>query len=407
MKKKTRFQAPGTSTQTLILSKDRFETEAEAAGWVRGHDFIVPSKGADETEDSWRFRQFDPESCVDGGLRNKGKFRTIQIDEGISAVVCSRAESGTCKARRAELQEFTTYGLGDSINEPEGILTGVSVITLGEARGHGMIVDETTLEQVRDCAQEFRGGVKVKLNHGSGVEDIVGALQNFRIQGEKLMADLHLLRTHAEFDHLLEIARTMPDTFGLSISFSGQDEEIDGTHFARCSELYSVDLVTEPAANPTGLFKAVDKENDGMTEKIFAEFRAAIESSLKGFEKRLEALDGLKGLEERLKAIEAKFGEHGEMPGHEDEEKEKEEMSRKVSEAVIRELAKVGVPPVAAPAAPGANGADKPKKFMELVDGIVANGKKRGEAISLCIKQHPKEYREFREKDLGIVILEK
>jgi hypothetical protein len=46
----------------------------------------------------------------------------------------------------------------------------------------------------------------------------------------------------------------MPDCFGFSVSFIGEDEICGGSICTRCDEIFSCDLVTEPAACPTGLF---------------------------------------------------------------------------------------------------------------------------------------------------------
>lgn len=160
------------------------------------------------------------------------------------------------------------------IDTEAGILLGVSVITEGEARGHDMFIDATTLGQVRDCIAAFGDdGVKVKVNHWSGFEGIVGTLRNPRIDGIQLRADLHLLATHEARAKILEMAEQMPSQFGLSIAFSGESEEREvgsdagqiKANFARCQELYSVDLVDDPAANPTGLFS-----NGESPERLFS-----------------------------------------------------------------------------------------------------------------------------------------
>lgn len=151
----------------------------------------------------------------------------------------------------------------------DGIIRGVSVITEGEAKGHDTFIDAETLLSVKACAETHADGVQVKSNHGTGFESIVGTLRNFRIQGAKLLADLHLLKTHEAFSRILEIAETMPASVGLSISFSGITEEVDGEKYVRCLELYSVDLVDRPAANPSGLFSSVvDSSPKGMAEKF-------------------------------------------------------------------------------------------------------------------------------------------
>lgn len=149
----------------------------------------------------------------------------------------------------------------------DGVIVGVSVITEGEAKGHGVRIDHATLLSVKVCADSHPDGVKVKSEHGTDFGSIVGVLRNFRISGQKLLADLHLLKTHQDFARIVEMAETMPGEVGLSISFSGIEEEIGGEMFARCLELYSVDLVDRPAANPDGLFRAVDSSQKGMDEK--------------------------------------------------------------------------------------------------------------------------------------------
>lgn len=152
----------------------------------------------------------------------------------------------------------------DKVNSDTGIIHGVSVITVGKAIGHTISVDATTLSQVKAVADSHKNGVKVKANHGTGVEAIVGALRDFRIEGNQLKADLHLLKSSGEQARILEMASTMPESFGLSTAFSGEPQ--DG--FARCTELYSVDLVDDPAANPSGLFSKDNETNKVMKEHI-------------------------------------------------------------------------------------------------------------------------------------------
>ncbi len=147
----------------------------------------------------------------------------------------------------------------------------MAVITEGPATGHvdaesGMpvFIDATTLRQILACAKTYSGGLKVKADHGSGVFATAGYLDNFRIDGKTLRADLHALATDGNRDKLMEMAETIPDTFGLSVSFSGPDEIKGNQALSRCVEIYSADLVSEPAANPNGLFSAkLDRPNNG------------------------------------------------------------------------------------------------------------------------------------------------
>lgn len=193
------------------------------------------------------------------------------------------------------------------VDRENGIVRGVSVITAGvEAKGHKLHVDKKTLQQMHELAEE-KGQVPVKWNHGSGADAVNGFLTNFRIEGNKLKADWHLLKTHEKFDQALELAERMPENVGFSTSFAGQPELEDGTkvhrpddrtktHYtmqrgarvpvpkdavmlARCTDLVSVDLVATPAANPDGMFEVmgriqepeapatVDTVDEGMAEK--------------------------------------------------------------------------------------------------------------------------------------------
>ena len=58
------------------------------------------------------------------------------------------------------------------IDSEAGIIRGVSLITKGPALGHGVMIDDKTLEQVKAAAEQYSGGLKVKLNHSGGAGDI-------------------------------------------------------------------------------------------------------------------------------------------------------------------------------------------------------------------------------------------
>lgn len=148
------------------------------------------------------------------------------------------------------------------INRTDGIISGVSVITIGQAKGHGLLIDRHTLETVQAVASEFPNGVKVKLRHReqgehqSVLESVIGLIRNFSISGQKLIGNLHLFKSLDEKtkEKVFELAEQMPDQFGLSIDFTGVSETKGNQKFARCQELNSIDLSDKPAANPDGLF---------------------------------------------------------------------------------------------------------------------------------------------------------
>jgi hypothetical protein len=149
---------------------------------------------------------------------------------------------------------------------------GISVITAGPALGHGMVIDSETLSQVVERGNEA-GQVKVLSDHSSSISNIIGYLENFSLDGDRVRADLTLFQSHTGFSYFSELISTLPGQIGFSISFSGIPRSSeDGTTLADVQSLYSVDLVLTPAANPTGIFHAlVDSKQKAMTENLPAQ----------------------------------------------------------------------------------------------------------------------------------------
>lgn len=201
---------------------------------------------------------------------------------------------------------FASTFARERVDRAAGIIKGVAVITEGPALGHidqdsglPLHVDGTTLRQMLECAGTYSNGVKVKADHRSGIFAVTGHLKNFRIEGKVLRADLHVLSSDENREKLMEMAETIPDTFGLSVSFSGPDDISGNKALARCVEIYSADLVSEPAANPTGLFSAqVDPTHKGkpmddplkQCEAMLSKFAAEFNTKLTAFQQEIAAL---------------------------------------------------------------------------------------------------------------------
>jgi hypothetical protein len=184
------------------------------------------------------------------------------------------------------------------------VIEGVSIISIGEAKGHGLYVDETTLMQVKECAESYKGGVKVNLDHGAGIKDIVGFVNNFRIVGKQLLGDLNLLETSPMRDYVMEISSKLPDTFGISIAFTGPIREVEGLAFASCTELYSADLVQTPAANATGLFSFTAKQVDSFFQQMPEDIVTPEMPEKESGESEVTIVD----LSKRMSALEEAFG---------------------------------------------------------------------------------------------------
>jgi len=133
-------------------------------------------------------------------------------------------------------------------------LSNVSILTIGEAKGHNLLIDQKSLEQALEVAQSMKR-IKVTMGHGAPVTGILGYIDKFRIEGDRLMGDLTLFNTN-EAQFVQHLAQVLPEGFGMSLTFSGVPEEVAGNRFARVTEIYDCSIVSEPAANPAGMFSA-------------------------------------------------------------------------------------------------------------------------------------------------------
>ena len=283
--------------------------------------------------------------------------------------------------------------LTGDIDAAAATIKNVSVITVGEARGHGMQIDEKTLLQVKAAAETYSGGLKVKTDHYSGFNEIVGALKNFTIDGDQLRADLFLLKNHDATARIIEMAELMPDTFGLSISFSGDHEEDGDTTFARCSEIYSADLVDTPAANPTGLFSAkVDSMKTVMDEKQIADaIAAALAPVIEEMAALSAKLSDMQPTEEKDMAVEVEISEDDSASESKDEEMKKA-MAAELAELKAL-VSNFGAKPVApAVAAEVKADAKVPTNFNEALDLIKAEGLSGTAATKSVIARYPDLY---------------
>jgi hypothetical protein len=133
-------------------------------------------------------------------------------------------------------------------------LNSVSILTVGEARGHNLKIDQTSLEQALKVAQSMKR-IKVTMGHGAPVTGILGYIDNFSIKGDRLLGDLNLFNTN-EAQFVEQLAQVLPEGFGISLTFSGVPEVMGSERFARVTEIYDCSIVSEPAANPAGMFSA-------------------------------------------------------------------------------------------------------------------------------------------------------
>ncbi len=100
---------PSMVTQSLIFSKERFETADAAKAGAKDHGF--KSHAVDETEDSFRLRQREPSDFAEGSLR------TITLTDGVQAVQGHLKSSRAVRAAMA-MVATATVRMGDDVAAP-------------------------------------------------------------------------------------------------------------------------------------------------------------------------------------------------------------------------------------------------------------------------------------------------
>lgn len=180
------------------------------------------------------------------------------------------------------------FGSVGKVDRKSRVIYDFSVITVGEALGHGLWIDDVFLSQVAEFGNNSKGGrgIKSRFTHpgmsGDGLGRVLGRAKNFRVIGEKVIGDLHLHDSASETPegdlagYIMNLAEEDPEAFGASIVFDIDSEQQSGfmkAHqdktgafkspdgrnsenypHARLSALYAADVVDDPAANPDGFF---------------------------------------------------------------------------------------------------------------------------------------------------------
>ncbi len=178
-----------------------------------------------------------------------------------------------------------------------GALMGLSIAARGEAKGHGMFLDQTFLESL--VAGSTAHDLKARYTHpgisSDGLGTLLGRLKNFRLDddGDLVRADLFFVQSAHDTpngdlaDYVMRLADESPDLAGMSIVFErdiGAEDAFRGEHsdeegkftspdssntknyqHVRLAEFRGADLVDDPAATD-GMFAA----DDGVLQEVEA-----------------------------------------------------------------------------------------------------------------------------------------
>ena len=176
----------------------------------------------------------------------------------------------------------------------DGAILGASIITKGEALGHGFWIDEVTLDQVAKLAEGAAG----RWTHGDmcadGLGSHLGRWKNVRREGDSVLGDFHFspLAKNVKPEglavdaptYLMDAAEKEPDVVGVSTvldierfdeSEVDEDSDEEPKRLARPSKVPRADYVADPAANPDGLFAGTPSE---LAERYAVALSAATET---------------------------------------------------------------------------------------------------------------------------------
>jgi macrodomain Ter protein organizer (MatP/YcbG family) len=160
---------------------------------------------------------------------------------------------------------------GVSIDPEAGMIRNVSIMSAGEAMGHGFNIDGVMLSQV--AQQIGASGVKMRYKHplqldafgnampvdsvGTDIGRVVNArVENGRVRGDMQLGDYakNVPGLGDVRSYLLALAKEDPSAYGLSVVFIPDTK--DETSPMRSKRVLAADVVGEPAANRMGLLSS-------------------------------------------------------------------------------------------------------------------------------------------------------
>jgi hypothetical protein len=198
------------------------------------------------------------------------------------------------------------------VDATTGKLTGLQLMAAGrEAKGHGIYIDEITLETGAECVKERGGRLKAYVTHdhsgpcswrssdmdeASSELNIPGFFSEITVKKSQLNAgsfefyDTFKANYKSQFDQIVEMARKTPELLGISVECWGYLVYVakDGTEYS--GEPDGVELLYNgmPVLRITDLWAAAFVSDGAATDGLFSKF-----SSLFGGKRTKEERAGL------------------------------------------------------------------------------------------------------------------
>lgn len=250
------------------------------------------------------------------------------------------------KQKNSKMSKQFAFGIAgveqSQIDKDSGTMGAVSLISVGPALGHGLFVDQLSLDTIISELQGMK--LPAYITHRGALFDDrltreIGMFNNFRIEDGRLLGDFQAFESFQEddskkFNRLFELAEKMPERFGLSIVFSATsawatdmgdvetNEKPEDALFEfpsiRVEEVSSADFVDNPAANQRGLFSKIDSNpNAIMTKLELSELNQSLEAEKTDLQEQVKQLS-LQVVDLEAKVEGQSFDKHGdeEMRDH-------------------------------------------------------------------------------------------
>lgn len=265
----------------------------ETKGWeVYGRWFLGREENAEpETKARYKYPYSGDFANVDRrGLvairQRAGQTKETQIFEAAGRLLDMLEEAEPVAARGAFRVEFKRRK-PLKVDATKGTITEVSLMQLGEAKGHGIYIDAASLDSALVALGS--GNLRAYVTHAGAVEsdrllNEVGVFSGFYVAEGKLKAKQFralgsfMQDDPARFRRLFDLAEAAPDAFGVSLVFDadlvwvnrdgtetliaeGSDENaVRRLPSVRFKSISSADFVDAPAANDDGLFTSKPNE---------------------------------------------------------------------------------------------------------------------------------------------------
>lgn len=296
----------------------------------------IPIPLAEETDQDFVSR------CMNDDLM-KGEFEDLNARLNICSIQARYKNEPKPGENLSRFRAGFRSSSGHKVDALAGTISEISLIEVGEARGHELWIDEKSLET---ALESIGSNLPAYITHKGALEEDrilreVGFFSDFFIDGEKLKArSFKALGSFRQdesdrFNRLFDLAQEMPDTFGVSLVFEAEVVHVmeDGSEIlvhlmedddfenavrefpsVRFRSIKSADFVDAPASNRNGLFSAITKDinmekelQEEIVEEVQLEEAPVEETENQVEETNFEEI--IKGLEDRISELEGKLSE--------------------------------------------------------------------------------------------------